>query len=65
MIVTAQQLVEQPCSLRPHVVLVGAGASRAAFPNGDAAGQRIPVMDVIVDIIELQPLIEVSGIDTE
>ena len=65
MIVTAQQLIEEPCSLRPHVVLVGAGASRAAFPNGDAAGQHIPVMDDLVGIIELQSLIEGAGIDTE
>lgn len=29
---------------RPHVVLVGAGASRAAFPNGDRHGRLLPVM---------------------
>lgn len=44
--------------MRPHVVLLGAGASRAAFSNGDAIGRQIPVMDDLVDIIKLQPLID-------
>jgi hypothetical protein len=29
---------------RPHVVLLGAGASRAAFPRGERNGKRLPVM---------------------
>lgn len=29
---------------RPHVVLLGAGASRAAFPSGERNGKRLPVM---------------------
>jgi hypothetical protein len=64
-IVTARQLVKGPRSICPHVVLLGAGASRAAFPNGDAAGQRIPVMDDLVDVIGLQPLIERAGFDIQ
>ncbi len=62
MIVTAQQLIKDPHDMRPHVVLLGAGTSRAAFPNGDAAGQRIPVMDDLVNILELQPLIDGAGL---
>ena len=49
--------------MRRHVVLLGAGASRAAFPNGDGAGYRIPVMDDLVDIIELQSLVDESGLE--
>jgi hypothetical protein len=37
----------------PHVVLLGAGASRAAFPNGDASGRRLPLMD---DLCRLEPV---------
>lgn len=61
MIVTAQQLIKDPRDMRPHVVLLGAGASRAAFRNGDAAGLRLPVMDDLVNTIELQPLIDKAG----
>ena len=59
---TAQQLIENPRDLRPHVVLLGAGASRAAFPNGDVAGRRLPVMNDLVDIVGLHPLIEKTGL---
>jgi hypothetical protein len=65
MIKTARQLIEGPRDLRPHVVLLGAGASRAAFPNGDAACRRLPVMDDLVDIIGLQPLMEEAGLRAE
>lgn len=54
----AQQLIENPRDLCPHVVLLGAGASRAAFPNGDSTGQLLPVMDDLVDILALQPLVD-------
>lgn len=30
---------------KPHVVLIGAGASRAAFPHGDANGRKLPLMN--------------------
>lgn len=45
MIVTAQQLIEHPRAMRPHVVLLGSGASRAAFPNGDATGRAIRALE--------------------
>lgn len=63
MIVRAQQLIGNPRDMRPHVVLLGAGASRAAFPNGDAAGRQIPVMGDLVDIVELQPLIDRADLE--
>jgi len=36
---------------RPHVVFLGAGASLAAFPNGDANGLRLPVMSNFIETI--------------
>ena len=39
----------------PHVVILGAGASRAAFPKGDANGNRLPLM---------YDFVEVTGLDT-
>jgi len=58
MIRTKHELIEEPRDLRPHIVLLGAGASRAAFPKGDAAGRPLPVMDDLVDIVGLRSLIE-------
>lgn len=47
---------------RPHVVLVGAGASRAATPEGDAAGRRLPVMTDFVEVAGLGHLLKKYGI---
>lgn len=46
----------------PHVVLLGAGASRAAFPNGDKWGRRLPLMCDIVEVCGLQPILRGFGI---
>ena len=42
---------------RPHVVILGAGASLAAFPNGDANGRRLPVLKNFVDVVGLAGLL--------
>ena len=41
-----------------HVVLLGAGASRAAFPDGEASGKRLPLMEDFVEIVPIRPLLE-------
>lgn len=61
MIITKRQLIEDPRDLRPHVVLLGSGASRAAFPHGDAYGRALPIMADLIEIIGLQPLVEKAG----
>jgi hypothetical protein len=61
MIITKQELIECPRDLRPHIVLLGAGASRAAFPNGDATAGPLPLMADLVEIVGLQLLIEQAG----
>ena len=63
MFVTKQQLIESPRDLRPHVLLLGAGASRAAFQRGDAAGRRLPLMTDLIEVVGLQPLVEEAGRD--
>ena len=47
---------------RPHVVLLGAGASRAAFPQGDKNGLKLPLMSDFADILGLKPVLERFGI---
>lgn len=37
---------------RPHLVLLGAGASLAAFPNGDKNGLKLPLMNNFVETVE-------------
>lgn len=51
---TKEELIENPEDLRPHVVLLGAGASLAAFFKGDVNGKRLPVMANFVQILELE-----------
>ena len=48
---------------RPHVVLLGAGASRAAFPQGDKNGLKLPLMSDFADILGLDRILERFGID--
>lgn len=47
---------------RPHVVIIGAGASLAAFPNGDRNGRRLPVIKNFVAVLGLANLLKKHGI---
>jgi hypothetical protein len=47
---------------RPHVVLLGAGASKAALPCGDTNGNRLPLMNDFVEILGLQKNLEETGL---
>lgn len=47
---------------RPHLVILGAGASLAAFPDGDRDGRKLPVMKSLVDIVGLKALLKSAGI---
>jgi len=47
---------------RPHVVLLGAGASRAAFPSGERNGRRLPLMLDFADIVPVADIFAEAGI---
>lgn len=47
---------------RPHVFILGAGASRAALPEGDRHGRRLPLMNDLVEVVGLEPLLERHGV---
>lgn len=47
---------------RPNVVLLGAGASKAAFPEGDRNGKKLPLMVDFVETIGLSSLLQEQGI---
>lgn len=42
---------------RPHVVILGAGASVATLPNGDKYGRKISVMDGFIDNLGLRGIL--------
>jgi hypothetical protein len=50
---------------KPHVVILGAGASYAAFPNGDKNGAKLPLMNNFVEILGLSRLLSETGINFE
>jgi hypothetical protein len=54
--------IQEPFMGRSHVVILGAGASFAAFPNGDKNGHKLPLMWNIVDVLGLGPLLDEAGI---
>jgi len=46
----------------PHVVLLGAGASRAACTNGDEHGRKLPLMSDLVNIVGLRSILKKHSI---
>lgn len=58
-----EQLIENPKDMRPHVVLLGAGASRAALTNGDYSGKQLPLMNNLVEVLGLTDLLKKANID--
>lgn len=49
----------------PHVVLLGAGASVASFPNGDASGKKLPTMNNFVETLGLSSILDKARIPYE
>src|ERR1019366_1966703 len=45
----------------PHVVILGAGASKAAFPHGDPKGQVVPVMQELIECLDLRASLKAAG----
>lgn len=57
--------IKNNCNHSPHVVILGAGASFAALPDGDKGGRKLPLMNNLVEVIGLEPLIEEYGLKYE
>ena len=49
---------------RPHVVLLGAGATMAAIPNGDKNGRKSSVMDGFIEKLGMSSVIDKVGLHT-
>lgn len=50
---------------RPHVVILGAGASLACLPNGDPEGKRLPLMNNLVATLGLEEILRRNSIPYE
>jgi hypothetical protein len=46
----------------PHVVILGSGASLAAFPRGDKNGRLLPVMQNLTQVVGLESLLRNAGV---
>lgn len=64
-IYSREQEVAEVRMERPHVVILGAGASRAACPKGDRNGRPLPVMADFARLLDLAPLFEEWGVDPD
>lgn len=55
-------LLDKNVNHSPHVVLLGAGASLAAFPNGDANGRKLPLMNNLIELLGLSEIFKKANI---
>lgn len=60
---SAEQEVSQIKIDRPHVVILGAGASRAVCPKGDNGGIRLPLMSDFAEIVGVTSVLERWGLN--
>ena len=59
---TDEELHKLDMEHRPHVIILGAGASRAALPNGDGSGRPILAMNDLVALTGIGELLEALGL---
>lgn len=60
--ITRDAEISHPRRVRPHLVFLGAGASRAAFPAGDVGGRLLPVMQDLTSILGLEAALGEHGV---
>ena len=59
---TTQEEIATLDQKRIHVVVVGAGASLAAFPHGDRNGRKLPIIKNFVDVVGLASLLKANHV---
>lgn len=47
----------------PHAFLLGAGASKAAFPNGDKFGRKLPLMNDFIKVVGIEKFLKKNRIE--
>lgn len=61
-IIDIDEQIRNPSRSAHHLVILGAGASRAACPNGDRNGKKLPVMNEIGEALNLNSILSDYGI---
>lgn len=61
--VSVEQEVADVSMGKPHVVVLGAGASRATCPNGDKNNKILPLMRDFTEVVGLKPLLDSFGVN--
>lgn len=62
---TIEQEVSTVTMQKPHVVVLGAGASRATCPDGDKNGKKIPLMRDFTEVLEMKSILQEWGINPD
>jgi len=62
--ITVEEEVSSVKMDRPHVVVLGAGASRAVCPKGDKNGKILPLMADFAKVVGLEDMLTGWGIDS-
>ena len=62
-VVSREEEIQQVSFHKPHVVILGAGASIAALPSGDRNGKRMPDMRGLAALPEIRELLVEGGVD--
>ena len=60
--VSSEKEIKQVEAGKPHVVILGAGASYAAFPEGDRNGRKLPLMNNFLEVLDIEDLISRTGL---
>lgn len=60
--ISAEEEIKQIEMGKPHVVILSAGASYAAFPSGDKNGRKLPLMNNFVETLGIKNLINQTGL---
>lgn len=56
--VSIEQEINQITVSRPHVVVLGAGASLAALPDGDRNGNKLPLMANLIEVTGISEILK-------
>mgnify|MGYP000872868993 CR=1 FL=1 len=61
--ISVAEQINNPITNARHLIILGAGASRAACPNGDKNGRKIPLMNEIGTLIGISCILKEYGVE--
>lgn len=61
-IYTKDEEINTPNNCKSHLVILGAGASLAALPDGDKNGKKLPLMNNLVEVTGINDILDQENI---